>query len=283
MHTTMQVISFLSTFFVFVVGVGVLALFAIFVLDRLQTHDAVLRNYPVVGHLRYILSGLGEFFRQYFFAMDRDELPFNRAERNWVDRAAAGANSTIAFGSTRYIREVGTPIFVNCPYPTLETDIERTPDYVIGLEFAIGGILKRADLKQVVFRWRARFGRLLDLLLGHGFLGAGQDLIEFEARFLDLLRGLFVRLDDRLARLDRRFSGGLAVVRNGIGVLFMYHATPTAMHSPRIRPMNIPSRVPPLLFFFAAALGLLSLAIYAHYKMREPGGNGSHSLPLILP
>ena len=134
MHTTMQVISFLSTFFVFVVGVGVLALFAIFVLDRLQTHDAVLRNYPVVGHLRYILSGLGEFFRQYFFAMDRDELPFNRAERNWVDRAAAGADLTIAFGSTRYIREVGTPIFVNCPYPTLETDIERTPDYVIGLE-----------------------------------------------------------------------------------------------------------------------------------------------------
>ena len=132
MHATMQVISFLSTLFVFVIGVGVLILFAIFISDRLQTHDAVLRNYPVVGHLRYILSGLGEFFRQYFFAMDRDELPFNRAERNWVDRAAKDADSTIAFGSTRYIREVGTPIFVNCPYPTLEADVERTPDYVIG-------------------------------------------------------------------------------------------------------------------------------------------------------
>ena len=31
---------------------------------------------------------LGEFFRQYFFALDREELPFNRAERNWVYRAA---------------------------------------------------------------------------------------------------------------------------------------------------------------------------------------------------
>ena len=132
MHAAMQVIGFLSTLFIFVIGVGALALFAIFILDRLQTHDAVLRNYPVVGHLRYILSRLGEFFRQYFFAMDRDELPFNRAERNWVDRAAKDADSTIAFGSTRYIREIGTPIFVNCPYPTLEANIERTPDYVIG-------------------------------------------------------------------------------------------------------------------------------------------------------
>ena len=31
---------------------------------------------------------LGEFFRQYFFAMDREEMPFNRAERSWVYRAA---------------------------------------------------------------------------------------------------------------------------------------------------------------------------------------------------
>ena len=92
MHAAMQTISFLSTLFVFAIGVGVLALLAIFVLDRLETHDAILRNYPVVGHLRHILSGLGELFRQYFFAMDRDELAFNRAERNWVDRAARDAD-----------------------------------------------------------------------------------------------------------------------------------------------------------------------------------------------
>src|SRR3972149_3784404 len=58
------------------------------------------------------------------------------------------------------------------------------------------------------------------------------------------------------------FSGGPALVRKGIGVLFIYQATPTAMHKPRMRPMNIPSSVLPLLFFFVAALGLYSLAIY---------------------
>ena len=134
MHAIMQTISFLSTLFVFAVGLCALFVAIIFVLDRLQTRDAILRNYPVIGHLRYILSSLGEFFRQYFFAMDRDELPFNRAERNWVDRASKNADSTVAFGSTRNLSEVGTPIFVNCPYPTLETHVEETPPYIIGRE-----------------------------------------------------------------------------------------------------------------------------------------------------
>src|SRR5271167_2039108 len=128
----MDVLSFLSTVFVFVLGLGVLALFIVFALDRLQTRDAILRNYPVVGHLRYILSSLGEFFRQYFFAMDRDELPFNRAERSWVEHASKNADLTVAFGSTKYIKETGTPIFVNCPYPMLDADTQPTPTFVIG-------------------------------------------------------------------------------------------------------------------------------------------------------
>src|SRR5271168_79615 len=128
----MDVLSFLSTLFVFVLGLVVLGLFVVFALDRLQTRDAVLRNYPVIGHLRYILSGLGEFFRQYFFAMDREELPFNRAERGWVERASKNGDSTVAFGSTKYIKEPGTPIFVNCPYPTLDEHVEATSPFTIG-------------------------------------------------------------------------------------------------------------------------------------------------------
>jgi glutamate synthase domain-containing protein 2 len=132
MHAVMQVLSGLSTLFVFALGLAALLLVIVYFLDRIQTRDAVLRNYPVIGHMRYILSGLGEFFRQYFFAMDRDELPFNRAERVWVERASKDADLTVAFGSTKYIREIGTPIFVNCPYPTLDSDIEATPPLVIG-------------------------------------------------------------------------------------------------------------------------------------------------------
>ncbi len=130
--TLFRVMEFLSIVFIFGVG-SLLALLAIvFVLDRRQSRDAILRNYPVIGHMRHILSKLGEFLRQYFFAADRDELPFNRAERNCVENSSKYADPTIAFGSTKYIREVGTPIFVNCPYPTLEGDIEPAPDFVIG-------------------------------------------------------------------------------------------------------------------------------------------------------
>jgi hypothetical protein len=62
--SVMKALDFLSTLFVFAVGCGVLFLLVIFVQDRLQNRDAILRNYPVIGHLRYILASLGEFFRQ---------------------------------------------------------------------------------------------------------------------------------------------------------------------------------------------------------------------------
>ena len=104
----------------------------LFVSDVTQTKNAVRRNFPVVGRFRYLFERLGEFFRQYFFAMDREELPFNRAERTWVDNAAKGSDGTVAFGSTRDLRPVGTPIFVNCPYPVLERDVAEPLPITLG-------------------------------------------------------------------------------------------------------------------------------------------------------
>jgi glutamate synthase domain-containing protein 2 len=131
-HVTMTSIGLLSNLFVFVVGVALLGLVLVFVFDRFQTKDAVLHNYPVIGHMRYILSTLGEFLRQYLFAMDREELPFNRAERTWAYRASRKEDSTVAFGSTKYLKEPGTSLFVNCAFPTLDEHIEHTPPTVIG-------------------------------------------------------------------------------------------------------------------------------------------------------
>ena len=122
----------LSTLFIFFVGLAVLAIVFMFFVDILQTKDAVRRNYPVLGRFRYLFSTLGEFFRQYFFAMDREEMPFNRAERDWAYRAAKGKGNTIAFGSTRNLTIPGTAIFVNCPFPTLEKDAAETMPLEIG-------------------------------------------------------------------------------------------------------------------------------------------------------
>ena len=115
-------LQFLTYLFVFAIGLGVLAIPVMFLIDITQTKHAVRRNYPVVGRFRYFFEEMGEFFRQYFFAMDREELPFNRAERSWVYRASKGVDTTVAFGSTRDLRPTGTPLFVNSPYPSLGTD-----------------------------------------------------------------------------------------------------------------------------------------------------------------
>jgi len=128
----MNVVQWFSNLLVFAFGLGLLAIVVMFVVDVTQTKSAVRRNFPVVGRFRYLFENMGEFFRQYFFAQDREEMPFNRAQRSWVYRAAKGVDTTVAFGSTLNITPMGTPIFVNCPYPVLETDAAETDPMTIG-------------------------------------------------------------------------------------------------------------------------------------------------------
>ena len=49
-------------------------------------------------------------------------MPFNRAQRSWVYRAAKNIDNTVAFGSTRDLRPAGSVLFVNTPFPTLNED-----------------------------------------------------------------------------------------------------------------------------------------------------------------
>jgi len=129
---TFYAFEILSIAFIFVIGTVAAIALIVLIFDLVQTKDAVLHNYPVVGHFRYIFSKLGEFFRQYFFALDREEMPFNRAERNWVYNAGKDADNTSAFGSTKILTPAGTAIFVNCPFPTLEQDAVKTQPMIIG-------------------------------------------------------------------------------------------------------------------------------------------------------
>ncbi|MFY0595463.1 MAG: FMN-binding glutamate synthase family protein [Cognatishimia sp.] len=132
MDSTIDLLQILALLFVCVIGLLVLLALVLFVIDRTQTGDAVRRNYPVIGRFRHIFSELGEFFRQYFFAMDREEMPFNRAQRDWVSRTSQGKSNTISFGSTRNINATGTPIFVNDPYPPLDDQFAASEALLIG-------------------------------------------------------------------------------------------------------------------------------------------------------
>ncbi|MDO1529952.1 FMN-binding glutamate synthase family protein [Fulvimonas sp. R45] len=117
------VVAFLLAFVI-----GVVVVLVTWLVDRNQTSNSVLRNFPVIGHFRYGFLRLGEFFRQYLYSSDREELPFNRAERVWVYRAAKNADNTNAFGSTRDLRAEGVPFFVNAAFPALgDHHVEAKP------------------------------------------------------------------------------------------------------------------------------------------------------------
>jgi glutamate synthase domain-containing protein 2 len=107
-----------------------------YVQDITQKKHAILRNYPLVGHLRYFFEQLGEYFRQYFFLGDREEMPFNRATRGWVYRLAKDEGGVIGFGSTYDMRHPGALIFVNAGFPVLEDEQEPTAPLSIGVGYA---------------------------------------------------------------------------------------------------------------------------------------------------
>lgn len=124
---------------VFHIGIGVIAALALFLgllfwylRDITQKRHTVLRNFPVIGHLRFFFERLGEYFRQYFFLNDREEMPFNRATRGWIYRLAKDEGGIIGFGSTYNNQENAAIIFVNDPFPVLEEDKLPTPPLVIG-------------------------------------------------------------------------------------------------------------------------------------------------------
>jgi glutamate synthase domain-containing protein 2 len=108
------------------------ALAFVFIRDITQKKHSVLRNYPIIGRFRYFFEQLGEYFRQYFFAGDRDEMPFNRATRGWVYRLAKNEGGMIGFGSTYDLHEAGALIFVNHPFPVLEEERLPTPSLTLG-------------------------------------------------------------------------------------------------------------------------------------------------------
>ena len=128
----LQALGWMATIFIFALGILIIFLIGVYISDVTQTKQAIRRNYPVIGHFRYFFEHMGTFFRQYFFTMDREEMPFNRAQRSWVYRASKDIDNTVAFGSTRDLKPSGTVLFVNTAFPTLGKDAVNCIPVVIG-------------------------------------------------------------------------------------------------------------------------------------------------------
>lgn len=87
------------------------ALFVLAVYDLTQKKHAILRNFPVIGHFRYLLEMIGPELRQYIVTSNNEELPFSRDQRTWIYASSKRQNNYFGFGT--------------------DNDLERSPNYLI--------------------------------------------------------------------------------------------------------------------------------------------------------
>jgi glutamate synthase domain-containing protein 2 len=95
----------ISMFMLVVLGTGALAMLVFAVLvgvgifDVQQTKRSILRNYPVIGHLRFMLEYVRPEIRQYFIEGDSEASPFSRAQRSLIYQRAKGESDKQPFGT----------------------------------------------------------------------------------------------------------------------------------------------------------------------------------------
>ena len=99
--------------------------------DLRQTRHALLRNYPVIGHLRFLLEWVRPEIRQYFIDSDRDAVPFSRQQRSLVYQRAKGESDKRPFGTQLDVHDAGHE-WINHSVPPTQL---RSADFRV----AIGG------------------------------------------------------------------------------------------------------------------------------------------------
>ena len=84
-----------------------LALSVVGLYDLQQSHHAILRNYPIIGHFRFMLEAIRPEIRQYFLESETEAAPFSRAQRTLVYTRAKGQSDKRPFGTQLDVRGMG--------------------------------------------------------------------------------------------------------------------------------------------------------------------------------
>jgi glutamate synthase domain-containing protein 2 len=132
------------------VFVALLALVAIY--DLLQKKRAILRNFPVVGHLRYILERFGPELRQYIVTDNDEERPFSRSERRWVYSSAKEQTNLFGFGSSADIEHSSSYLIVKhaaFPKPDNNGSTGSAPDWAVPSAKVLGAARGRTHALRV--------------------------------------------------------------------------------------------------------------------------------------
>ncbi|MCL8007325.1 FMN-binding glutamate synthase family protein [Gelidibacter japonicus] len=100
--------------------------------DAIQTRHTIMRNYPVVGRLRYLLEDLRPKMYQYFIESDIDGRPFNRVDRSTVYQRAKGVRDTIPFGTQLDLYAEGYEWICHSIAPKPFESLDHDPRFIIG-------------------------------------------------------------------------------------------------------------------------------------------------------
>jgi hypothetical protein len=88
-------------------AVAVLGLAALGTSDLLQTRHTILRTYPILGHVRFLMELIRPEIRQYFIESDTEATPFDRETRDMVYERAKGTKGDEPFGTERDVYAIG--------------------------------------------------------------------------------------------------------------------------------------------------------------------------------
>ncbi len=122
--------------------------------DALQREHTVLRNFPLIGHVRYLLESAGPELRQYLVAGNNEERPFTRDQRRWVYASAKKQNNYFGFGTDNDVEyTAGYPVIKHRTFGRTNPPSSPTAGHEVQLPSA--KIIGRARGRARAFRPRS--------------------------------------------------------------------------------------------------------------------------------
>ena len=130
-----------------IIAAIVLILVVVTIYDVTQRKHAVLRNFPVIGHFRYLFEAVGPELRQYIVTSNNEERPFSRDERSWIYASSKSQNNYKGFGTDDELELSPNYVIIkHAAFPRLTltaTDPKFDPAYTIPSAKVLGGTRKR--------------------------------------------------------------------------------------------------------------------------------------------
>lgn len=109
------------------ISLGALGLLALW--DICQKKHAILRNFPILGHFRYLLESIGPELRQYIVTDNDSERPFNRDQRRWIYAVSKNQTPYFGFGTDNDLENAQDYLIIKHNVFPVQTPKPDSPDY----------------------------------------------------------------------------------------------------------------------------------------------------------